>query len=185
MSRTTRTIRWGAALLLALAAASAAADEQVERGQYLTTILGCGGCHTEGALLGDAYGDWLAGAKVGVAYTPEEAGSPGIVFPSNLTGDEETGLGAWSAEAIVQFLKTGTDHYGKTANPVMPWPNYALLHEKDLEAIAAFLKTLPGVRYEVPEPIAPGDPLLHSFVRIGVYLFVPDETTQESTAEDD
>ncbi len=177
-------IRWGGALLLALAASSAAADETVERGEYLTNILGCGGCHTEGALLGDAHGEWLAGAKVGVAYTPEDEGSPGVVFPANLTGDLATGLGAWRAEDIVRFLKTGMDHYGKTANPVMPWPNYAMLHDKDLEAIAAFLKTMPGVRYEIPEPIAPGGALTHSFVRIGVYLFVPEEAAGSEQAEE-
>ncbi len=175
MSRRTRWIRRSGALLLAIAASSAAADEMVERGEYLTNILGCGGCHTEGALLGNAHGEWLAGAKVGVAYTPEEQGSPGVVFPANLTGDLATGLGAWRAEDIVRFLKTGMDHYGRTANPVMPWPNYAMLEEEDLKAIAAFLKTLPGVRYEIPEAIAPGEALTHAFVRIGVYLFVPEE----------
>ena len=130
MSRMTRMIRWGSLLLLSLTAISAAADDLVERGEYLTNILGCGGCHTEGALLGEAHGQWLAGARVGVAYTPEEAGSPGVVFPANLTGDMETGLGAWRSEDIVLFLKTGMDHYGKSANPVMPWPNYAMLENR-------------------------------------------------------
>ncbi len=183
MSRT--LLRWGSLLLFAFAATSVAADDHAKRGEYLTTILGCGGCHTEGALLGDAHGDWLAGARVGVAYTPEEAGSPGVVFPSNLTGDPATGLGNWRAEDIVRFLKTGTDHYGETANPVMPWPNYALLHDEDLEAIAAFLKTLPAVSYDIPDPIAPGEALTHSFVRIGVYLFVPEETDASGQTEDD
>ncbi len=163
----------------ALMSQAAQADDLTERGQYLTNILGCGGCHTEGALLGKPEGEWLAGSKIGVAYTPEEAGSPGIVFPSNLTSDKETGLGNWPTDEIVRFLKTGIDHYGKTANPVMPWPNYALLHDEDLEAVAQFLKTIPAVSKAIPESIAAGEPLSEPFVRIGVYLFVPEEPPQE------
>ncbi len=167
----------------ALLGNAAQADELTERGKYLTNILGCGGCHTEGALLGNPDGAWLAGSRIGVAYTPEDAGSPGIVFPSNLTSDDETGLGRWPAVEIVRFLKTGIDHYGKTANPVMPWPNYALLHDEDLQAVAQFLTTLPAVRNQIPEPIAAGEALTEPFVRIGVYLFVPEEQQTPETEE--
>ena len=72
----------------------AQAKKAVKRGEYLTTILGCGGCHTEGALLGQPTGDWLTGSRIGVAYTPDAPDqSPGIIFPGNLTPDEETGIG--------------------------------------------------------------------------------------------
>ena len=158
-----------------LLAGSASADEQLERGQYLTTILGCGGCHTEGALLGNPEGPWLAGSQIGVAYTADEHDeSPGIVFPANLTSDETTGLGRWSEADIVTYLRTGMDHYGQQATAVMPWPNYALLHDDDLAAIAAFLKRLPAVEYPIPDAVPAGEPVEHPFVRIGVYLFIPE-----------
>lgn len=156
------------------------AQDMVQHGEYLTTILGCGGCHTEGALLGDAHGKWLAGSRIGVAYTAEAGDTtPGLVFPGNLTSDQETGLGAWSEQDIAKFLRTGMDHYGKQANAVMPWPNYALLKDRDLRAIAAFLKTLAPVHKPIPESVAAGAPINHPFVRVGVYLFVPEETTTE------
>ena len=157
-----------------------AEQDRLQHGEYLTTILGCGGCHTEGALLGDAHGKWLAGSRIGVAYTIEDDKiTPGLVFPANLTSDKETGLGEWSEQQIVRFLRTGMDHYGKQANAVMPWPNYALLKDADLRAIAAFLKTVPPVRNPIPDPVAAGEPIHHSFVRVGVYLFVPEETAAE------
>ncbi len=150
-----------------------------ERGEYLTTILGCGGCHTEGALIGNPTGDWLTGSKIGVAYT-DDTESPGIVFPANLTSDKKTGLGRWSKKEIVRFLRTGMDHYGKQANTVMPWPNYALLNDADLDAVATYLKGLPAVKNPIPPAIKPGEPIDQTFVRIGVYLFVPESTEETS-----
>ena len=98
----------------------AQAKGAAERGEYLTTILGCGGCHTEGALLGDPSGEWLTGSRIGVAYTADSLEqSPGIIFPGNLTPDKNTGIGRWSKRDIVRFLRTGMDHYGQQANTVM------------------------------------------------------------------
>ena len=150
-----------------------------ERGEYLTTILGCGGCHTEGALIGNPTGEWLTGSKIGVAYTDDNE-SPGIVFPANLTSDKKTGLGRWSKKEIVSFLRTGMDHYGKQANTVMPWPNYALLNDADLDAVATYLKQLPAVKNPIPSAIEPGEPIDQTFVRIGVYLFVPESEEEGS-----
>ena len=166
---------------LALSCTSALAESAVERGEYLTNILGCGGCHTEGALLGNPTGEWLAGSRIGVAYTEDLADiSPGIVFPGNLTSDKATGLGGWTKKEIKRFLQTGMDHYGKQATTVMPWPNYAVLADQDLDDIAAFLKQLAPVKQAIPETIAAGAPVEHAFVRIGVYLFVPEDDTGDT-----
>ena len=163
----------------------AQAKKAVKRGEYLTTILGCGGCHTEGALLGQPTGDWLTGSRIGVAYTPDAPDqSPGIIFPGNLTPDEETGIGRWSKGDIVRFLRTGMDHYGQQANTVMPWPNYALLNDRDVNAVADYLLSLEPVSNSIPDAIAPGAPATEAFVRIGVYLFVP-EDIQDSEEGDD
>ena len=164
----------------------AQAKGAAERGEYLTTILGCGGCHTEGALLGDPSGEWLTGSRIGVAYTADSLEqSPGIIFPGNLTPDKNTGIGRWSKRDIVRFLRTGMDHYGQQANTVMPWPNYALLSDRDVNAVAAYLLSLDPVENEIPAAIEPGSPITEAFVRIGVYLFVPEETevSAEQTAE--
>jgi len=179
-----RTRTFGIVVLMALALPfPAAAKSAAERGEYLATILGCGGCHTEGALLGEPTGDWLTGSRIGVAYTPETVNqSPGVIFPGNLTPDKNTGIGRWSKRDIVRFLRTGMDHYGQQANTVMPWPNYALLNDKDLNALAAYLLSLDPVENEIPESIEPGAPSTEAFVRIGVYLFVPEEISEQEAA---
>jgi mono/diheme cytochrome c family protein len=165
---------------ISFASISVSAETSVERGEYLTNILGCGGCHTEGALLGNPTGQWLAGSRIGIAYTEDlDDVSPGIVFPGNLTADKNTGLGRWSKNEIKTFLLTGMDHYGKQATTVMPWPNYAYLRDQDLNDIASFLKQLAPVKQAIPQSVAAGAPVRNAFVRIGVYLFVPEEDTED------
>ncbi len=166
-----------ACITLFLPLTGMARSSAAEHGEYLATILGCGGCHTEGALLGEPSGEWLTGSRIGVAYTPDNTTqTPGIIFPSNLTPDKKTGIGRWSKRDIVRFLRTGMDHYGVQANTVMPWPNYALLSDKDVNALAEYLLSLDPVENQIPDSIEPGEPSTEAFVRIGVYLFIPEET---------
>lgn len=179
-----RLLRMSAPQLLGIAVISlswisASAETSIERGEYLTNILGCGGCHTEGALLGNPTGQWLAGSRIGIAYTKDlDDVSPGIVFPGNLTSDKKTGLGRWSRDEIKTFLLTGMDHYGKQATTVMPWPNYAYLRDQDLDDIANFLKQLAPIKQPIPESVVAGAPVRNAFVRVGVYLFVPEDDTE-------
>ncbi len=162
-------------LLLAFVTSNSFAETELERGEYLTTILGCGGCHSEGALMGEPTGPWLAGSRTGVAFSEDAEGNPtGIVFPSNLTSDRKTGIGDWSVEDIQKFLLTGVGHDGLEAIPVMPWPNYRLLKPEDIRAIAVYLKSVPPVERQIPGRIFPGDTIDQPYVRIGVYLFQPD-----------
>ncbi len=164
-------------VVLAMLSVQAAADEeQIKRGEYLTTILGCAGCHTEGALLGDATGPWLAGSNIGVGYAEDEEGNvSSVVFPANLTPDTETGLGDWSINEIVRAITLGVKHTGDIVVPVMPWPNYAMLDRKDALDIAHYLKSLLPVKREIPQRIQPGEPIDKAYVRVGVYLFQPDD----------
>lgn len=149
-------------------------DSPVARGEYLTTMLGCGGCHTDGALLGRPSGTWLAGSQTGIAYTADEHGEhPGVVFPRNLTPDPETGLGSWSEQDIVHAIAGGRGHSGERLSAVMPWMNYSLVKANDLRAIAAYLKSLPPIQQAIPANIAPGDPVTAPYIRIGIYQFNP------------
>ncbi|MCP5180390.1 MAG: c-type cytochrome [Pseudomonadales bacterium] len=169
-----------AATLPGLLPASSVAESAVARGEYLTTILGCGGCHTEGALLGQPTGPWLAGSLVGIAYSNyDEAQSPALVFPRNLTSDPETGLGNWSKADIVRAIRSGLNHQREMMIPVMPWPNYSLLREQDVEDIAAYLKSLPAVSREIPARVEAADDSRHPYIRIGVFIFDPAEKPAE------
>ncbi len=61
----------------------------------------------------------------------------------------------------------------------MPWPNYALLNNADVAAVADYLLALPAVDKQIPAPIEAGTPITERFVRIGVYLFIPEEFDPE------
>ena len=165
--------------LSALAAAPgvAASDcETVARGQYLVTLLGCGRCHTEGYLTGNQpTGPHLGGSRVGIAYTAYSMDDtrPGVVFAGNLTPDDETGLGSWSEDEIVQAMTVGVAKSGHERLTVMPWTNYEALKKKDVRAIARYLKSLSPVRWPVPEAIPEGEKIDQPYVRFGAYKFYP------------
>jgi mono/diheme cytochrome c family protein len=134
-------------LALALAAVTAArADDRLTRGEYLATIMDCGGCHTPGALTGkpDPARN-LAGSEVGFQIP-----GLGIFYPPNLTSDRDTGLGAWSEADIVKAVRTGARPDGRQLVPVMPYHHYARLTDADAAALAAYLKSVKPVRHQVP-----------------------------------
>lgn len=145
--------------------------DDIARGQYLVGILGCGSCHTNGALVGTPNPEHLmAGSDTGIAWTnPLVQRNPGIVYPANLTPDIETGIGSWSVADIVAMIRTGVDKHSGQTLPVMPWPSYAQIKVEDATAIAAYLKSLPPVSHRVPFNVQPGQRAVAPFVHFGVY----------------
>lgn len=156
--------------------AAESADSTLSRGQYLTTLLGCGRCHTEGYLTGNtATGPYFAGSRIGMAYTAYsmDESHPGVVFAGNLTGDPETGLGNWTIEQIITAMTEGIARSGHERLLIMPWVNYNALTRSDLEAIAHYLKNLAPVVNVIPQPVMEGEPSPYPYVRYGVYQFTP------------
>jgi mono/diheme cytochrome c family protein len=84
------------------------------RGEYLATIMDCGGCHTPGALAGEPDAARpLAGSNIGFQIP-----GVGIFYPPNLTPDAETGLGSWSEREIVTAVRTGVRPDGRVLAPI-------------------------------------------------------------------
>jgi mono/diheme cytochrome c family protein len=112
------------------------ADEKVKRGQYIVEGPGhCGECHTpRDALGGFLPGQWLAGAA-----NPEGKGRIPNITP-------EGSIASWSEGDIVTYLTDGNtpdfDFVGGTMVEVQQ--NMAKLPASDREAIAAYLKVIPG-----------------------------------------
>lgn len=148
-----------------------ATGADVTRGKYLVELLGCGVCHTDGALTGNPdTARLLAGSGTGIAYTsPLDEKHPGVVFPANLTPDDETGIGRWNTDEVVELLRTGEDRAGRRHLPVMPWPVYNRLSAADANAIAAYLLSLTPVRHKVPDNVVPGRPSRAPYVHFGIY----------------
>jgi mono/diheme cytochrome c family protein len=148
-----------AAIAIAALAVPALAQQQrpaprLPRGEYLATIMDCGGCHTGGALAGQPDPKLhLAGSGIGFGIP-----GVGIFYPPNLTPDRETGLGTWSEADIIRAVRKGERPDGRLLTPVMPWPSYAALTDEDARALARYLRSLPPVRNAVPPMTGANEP---------------------------
>jgi mono/diheme cytochrome c family protein len=146
--------------------------DRIERGEYLVELLGCGSCHTDGALQGNPdMSRPLAGSRTGIAYTnPLSVKYPGVIYPANITPDEATGIGGWSDRQIANAIRAGIGRHGQARRIVtMPWQGYAKLSEQDLSSMIAYLRSLVPIRHQVPDEVAPGNRARDDFVYFGVY----------------
>ncbi len=131
------------------AAAKGPADP-VRHGEYLARIMDCAGCHNEGSFSPEPGKGPLQGGTVGF-----EVPGLGIFYPPNLTPDPDTGLGTWSEPQIVEAIRAGRRPDGRELAPAMPWRAYSAMSDADAAALAAYLKSLPPVRRQVPGPATP------------------------------
>jgi mono/diheme cytochrome c family protein len=140
------------AALAALSATDAsAASRQVERGKYLVNLGGCMDCHTPGYFLGKPdMARYLGGSEVGF-----DMPGLGTFYGPNLTPDKETGLGNWTTQQIVTALTTGVRPDKRALAPIMPWQALSKLTKSDVNAIAAYLKSVPPVKNKAPGPFGP------------------------------
>lgn len=135
---------------LGMAATQASAETDMERGEYLSHVMVCVECHTPGLLSGGERGPDLAGSEVGY-------GIPflGVFHGPNLTPDDETGLGTWSADDIVKAIRTGERPDGRILAPAMPWRSFAKMSDEDAYALVAYMQSLDPVSNQVPGPFGP------------------------------
>jgi hypothetical protein len=175
-----------AVLVLALPCVAAAqkppaSASAVPRGEYLVTIMGCHDCHTpkkmgpngpepdfSRSLIGHPAeeklppppklppGPWMA---VGSWQLSAWSGPWGISYATNLTPDENTGMGIWTEEMFLEAMKTGR-HMGASRPilPPMPWQTLAATRDEDLKAIFAYLRSLKPVSNRVPEAVVAEPP---------------------------
>ena len=108
---------------------SAIDRDAIDRGEYLVELLGCGVCHTSGAFDGAPdLNSPLAGSQTGIAWeSPLGVERPGIVYPPNITPDEETGIGLWSDNQVADALSAGIGRHGSRRIAAMPWQGYGRL----------------------------------------------------------
>ena len=143
----------------------------VARGEYLVELLGCGACHTDGALAGDPdFERSLAGSQTGLAYTdPLGEKHPGVIYPANITPDDATGIGTWTNKQIENAVRAGIGRHGSRRIAWMPWQGYAKISDDDVDAIVGYLRSIKSVRHQVPDEVVPGKPAKKPYVYFGVY----------------
>jgi mono/diheme cytochrome c family protein len=133
------------------AQAAEAARDPVRHGRYVVSTIGCSYCHTPVRADGSLVDDMLFAG--GQKWT---AAPFGDFVSYNLTSDKETGLGGWSDDQIKAVLTRGVRPDGSRMLPYpMPWPSYASLSASDLNAVVAYLRTIPPVSNRIPAPTRP------------------------------
>lgn len=127
-----------------------AKTDMLAYGAYMTNASGCIECHTQvdkGQIILDQ-------AFAGGREFKLPDGS--MIRSSNITPDEETGIGKWSEQNFVQRFKLYADSSYVTPdvakgefNTIMPWTMYAGMEEDDLKSIYAYLKSKQPVKNAV------------------------------------
>jgi mono/diheme cytochrome c family protein len=116
-------------------------DDPVAYGTYLAGPLGhCIQCHTplvEGRI---DYANRLG------AGGNQFLGPWGGSISANITSDPEHGIGAWSDDEIKRAITQGIGADGARLLPPMGYAYYATMVEADLDALVAYLRTIPPQR---------------------------------------
>lgn len=118
------------------------------RGAYLVLGAGhCASCHTGKNFLGGDKSDFLQGGVLAGWYAPE------------ITGNPYVGIGGWSQEQLVQYLKIGSNDVAVAAGPMAEAVSNSTqyMSNSDLKAIAVYLKDLPGSTLAKPAPLGAAD----------------------------
>ena len=130
--------------------AQAKADP-VKRGAQLVDTLGCVTCHSPV----DQEKRMLPGMRLagGLLMRINPFGD----YPTgNLTSDTATGLGNWTNDEIKRAVTKGILRDGTRLLPFpMDYGSLSTLMPEDLDAIVAYLRTVPAVSNKVPAPSRP------------------------------
>ena len=116
----------------------AAMSDAAAYGEYIAVLTGGCGCHFNRDLGAMAGGNRFEGPF-------------GVVFARNITPDEETGIGSWSAEEIADALRIGVRPDGTQPHPIMPYRAFSVLSDQEALDVAAYLLSLEPVANEVSE----------------------------------
>jgi mono/diheme cytochrome c family protein len=117
------------------------------RGRQIVMRSGCIGCHATNGSQGPDLTKYLAGGAL------KFESAHGTFVSRNLTPDPETGLGKKSDEDIKRILRSGVFADGHVVPyTTMPWADFANLTEEDLYAVVVYLRHLPAVRHQIPDP---------------------------------
>jgi len=112
--------------------------DKIKRGFYLATIGHCLECHTPFAADGPV--------DIKNARGKRERKFPGPWGESvskNITAHKEKGIGAWSDAEVKRAITDGLSKDGQKLKPPTGYGFYAKMTSDDLDAVIAYLRTLP------------------------------------------
>jgi mono/diheme cytochrome c family protein len=113
-------------------AANSFSADLVGKGAVLAGAGYCAVCHT--APGGQPYAGGYALA------TPF-----GVIYSANITPDPRTGIGNWSETAFARAMHEGVARDGSYLFPAFPYDHFTKISDGDIQALYAYLMTLPPV----------------------------------------
>ena len=113
--------------------------DKVKKGFYLVTIAHCMECHTPMGQRGREFATKLGAGGF------EFPGPWGVSVSRNITPSKTKGIGAWTDDEIKRAITTGVTKDGSKLKPPMGYHYYATVTPDDLDAIVAYLRTVPAV----------------------------------------
>ncbi len=75
----------------------------------------------------------------------------GAVYSTNITPDNETGIGRWSFTAFERAMRQGIHQDGRQLYPAFPYTAFAKLSDADMQALYGYLMSQPAVQSKPPE----------------------------------
>ena len=112
--------------------------QAIERGRLVAAAGDCVVCHTIPGGTPNAGGFGLE--------TPF-----GTIYSTNITPDNETGIGRWSYAAFERAMRQGIHQDGRQLYPAFPYTAFAKLSDGDLQALYGYLMSQPAVKAQAPE----------------------------------
>jgi mono/diheme cytochrome c family protein len=111
---------------------------KVKKGQYLATIAHCMECHTPMGPKGREFTTRLGAGGF------EMPGPWGVSVSRNITQSKTKGIGSWTDAGIKRGITQGISRDGSHLKPPMAFGYYATVTPEDLDAVVAYLRTVPA-----------------------------------------
>jgi mono/diheme cytochrome c family protein len=112
-------------------------SDKLKQGHYLATIAHCMECHTPMGPRGREFASRLGAGGF------EFSGPWGVSVSRNITSSKTKGIGGWSDDEIKRAIMEGVSKDGSKLKPPMGYHYYATVSAADLDAIVAYLRTVP------------------------------------------
>jgi mono/diheme cytochrome c family protein len=112
--------------------------DKLKKGFYLASIAHCMECHTP--MDNKGVREWTTRLGAGGFPMP---GPWGMSVSRNITSSKTKGIGAWTDAEIKRAITQGIDKDGKPLKPPMGFHYYATVSPDDLDAVVAYLRTVP------------------------------------------
>lgn len=126
--------------------------KRIARGAYIfTSVADCDGCHSQRDFTLVNGPVVPAGRGRGSVLSDMMKGLPGVVVAPNITPDRETGIGAWTDGEKIRAIRDGVDRDGNALFPMMPYAGFRSMSDEDVEAVVAYLDSLPAVKNPLPK----------------------------------